>query len=101
MMGQEVTTITYNEHGDRAEEHVSRSGTEGFSGSLTGQGTIVPGAPSGGMPPGRSDTRYTYIYDDHGNSTQQRVEVRSKLDEPFSLLRNVTRELTYEIQSQR
>ncbi len=95
MTGLEVRTITYNEHGDIAGERTTRTGSEGFSGTLNEDGTIMPGPPSGGMPPEYSETRYSYRYDSYGNWIEKKVEVRAKADGDYRISGVWERELTY------
>ena len=67
MTGQEVSTIAYNEHGDKVEEHLVTSGTAGLGGSINEQGIFFPGTATGSRPPERRDTLYSYRYDEYGN----------------------------------
>ena len=95
MTGQEVSTIAYNDHGDKGEEHFVTSGTAGLGGSINEQGIFFPGTPTGSTPPERRDTRYSYRYDEYGNWIEQTVETRSKPDEQFQVARIIHRRLTY------
>ena len=93
--GEEVTTITYNEKGDRATERVERSGGSGFSGTVTPQGTILPDATQTPIPGSQQDTRYSYVYDGHGNWTERVTELRSKAEDEFRRSGTLRRTLTY------
>ena len=86
-LGEEITRITYNEHGDKAEERTTRvmSSEIGRQFSLNDDGTMIPvGAPPPASPPEESETRYTYQYDGYGNWTEQTVSSRYSPNEPFS-----------------
>lgn len=72
---------TYNEHGDK-ESEITR-GTE-------------PGPESADQRQASfSQTRYSYQYDDHGNWTEQTMEVTSSRDAAFHASTVVKRSLTY------
>jgi hypothetical protein len=93
--GQEVTTFSYNDHGDKVEERIMNSGTAGFSGSLNEQGIFFPNTPTGSTPPERRDTLRSYRYDEYGNWIEQKVQTRSKPDEQFRISQTIHRKLTY------
>ena len=81
----QVTTISYNEHGDKSAEHATM--TENSAGpacvafSMDENGTIIPDGrttePTESPGPdlsdlaGENEVRYEYEYDSYGNWTQQ------------------------------
>jgi YD repeat-containing protein len=74
-----ISTIIYNNHGDKAEELTSFAANStvpvGVSFSIDEDGTLTPSDPAAGVStvpdlPRESDVRYQYQYDDYGNWTQ-------------------------------
>jgi len=98
VFGTETTRMTYNEHGDKAEEHTTAlmNPDVGREFSLQENGTMIPvGTPRPVPPPMESETRYTYQYDSYGNWVEQSVSSRSNLNEPFRPSVTYRRTLTY------
>jgi len=89
-MGQDRRTMAYNVHGDlieRTDEHQHR----GFEIGDDGQLAAVPNEDH----TGRSEARFQYEYDDHGNWIAKTVEGRSKPDVEFSVSSTERRTLIY------
>ena len=97
VFGEQVTTTTYNDHGDKASERttmVMRSDTGPWK--LTEAGAFVPtGKPNPAQPPLSSETQYTYQYDQYGNWTEQTTVSRSQPDEAFRPASVIRRKLGY------
>jgi hypothetical protein len=93
---EEVTTTSYNERGDKSEEHITRIDNSAFPAgvqySIDEDGALVPTEPL----PGASSlpklvlepkiTEYRYEYDQHGNWTQETAVHRSGSNE-YSIVR--------------
>jgi hypothetical protein len=84
---EEITT-TYNEHGDKAEEHSTYSQP-----AAAAEGP--PGAHPSSEPQKQSEVRYSYEYDSQGNWTEETMTSRSSLDESFKASNTYRRKLTY------
>jgi hypothetical protein len=98
VLGTEITKVTYNEHGDKAEEYVTtiQDPETGREFSLNEDGTIIPaGPPPVSSPPAESETHYTYQYDSYGNWTEQVISSRYSSSEPLRPLSTHRRTLTY------
>lgn len=96
--GEEVTVITYNEHGDKASERTTTimNPEHGREYSLTEAGTMIPvGQPQPGQPPATYETQYAYQYDGSGNWTEQSTVARSRVDAAFGPATIRRRKLTY------
>lgn len=80
-MEEEIDT-TYNEHGDKESEI-----------------TLSTRPPSENAPAAESqsysETRYSYLYDPHGNWTEQTIEFRTSPDDAFQPSTAIKRSLTY------
>jgi len=88
---EQVVSTSYNEHGDVAEEHWV---TRGEHGATTDEsGNIVPSSPP--SEPSTSTILYTYIYDDHGNWTEQKTTYPNRPDGQFQSSTTKRRQLTY------
>jgi YD repeat-containing protein len=95
-----VTTTSYNEHGDKSEERITRTDNTAFpvgvAYSMDEHGTLIPktvsNTPSLPEPPKLDIIEYRYEYDQYGNWTEQTVVHRSESNE-YSAVRNRT--LTY------
>lgn len=94
----EVTSISYNEHGDKEQEitttNPNPTGPTGFT--VDDQGNMTPQhdqAPP--RPPSHSELRYTYLYDAYGNWTEQTLSTRSHPDDPWQVSMTYRRVLTY------
>lgn len=96
-----VTTISYNEHGDKSEERTTVAGNSivpvGVPYSMDENGTLIPSEPATEPPispalPGQSEELYSYQYDRHGNWMEQTVNHGSRPDEPINVHH---RKLTY------
>jgi len=81
---EQITEITYNEHGDKAVEITRRVSVRSQDGQAQRQGL-----------PSYSEVRYAYEYDDRGNWTQETVSYRSSPDEAFTSSAGRQRQLTY------
>ena len=97
VLGDQVTTTMYNDHGDKASERetiVMRPDTGPWN--LTEAGAFVPaGKPNPPQPPISSETQYAYQYDQYGNWTEQTIVSRSQPDEAFRPQTVIRRKLTY------
>lgn len=81
MMFEKSTTITYNEQGDKAEEHTTFTENSvvpvGVPLSVDEEGNLTPSGSAAQTPPPpipfpeASVTRYEYQYDSYGNWAQQ------------------------------
>jgi YD repeat-containing protein len=98
---EKTTEVIYNDQGDRVEEHITIAGNSvvpvGISISIEEDGTLTPvkgdvPQPTPFDPPQRSEVRYAYEYDDHGNWTQQMTS-HGQHSDGLSSVRN--RRLTY------
>ena len=80
-----VTTISYNEHGDKSEErmtqksNLARPDLQAFS--IDEDGTIIPDRREGDPPPDLERTtltisEYRYEYDQYGNWTERTTTYR-------------------------
>lgn len=95
-----LTTITYNEHGDKGEERTTIAGNTtvpvGVPFSLDENGNLIPSNPAAKpteLPDWLSgEIRYVYQYDSYGNWTQQTVNHSSSPDKPSHVCH---RKLTY------
>ncbi len=96
-----VTTTSYNEHGDKSEERVTRTDNLAFragvpyrmneNGSFPAQANPAePSLPK--LPLNSTTAQYRYEYDQHGNWTQQITLHRSGPNEHSAVRRHV---LTY------
>jgi len=101
-----VTTISYNEHGDKSEERVTQTSNlahpELQAFSIGEDGTIIPDRREGDPPPDleratRIIHEYRYEYDQNGNWTERTTSVRQVVDSSESgVLSGVDRRtLTY------
>jgi len=98
VLGLEISTISYNERGDKAEERTTSAQDPDFGReySLNEDGTMLPtGKASAPTPQTEYVARYTYQYDGYGNWTEQAVSSRSNPDEPFAQVVSYRRVLTY------
>lgn len=88
-----ITKITYNDHGDKMEEHTTTLGdpnrTKGEEGSEIS--SAAPAAPSSE----ESEARYSYQYDCYGNWAEQTISSRSRTNEPFTISTVYHRTITY------
>jgi YD repeat-containing protein len=95
-----VTTTSYNEHGDKSEERMTRTENTAFPvgvvHSMDENGTLIPKAgsntPSVPRLPKLEIIECRYEYDQYGNWTEQTVVRRSESNE-YSTVRH--RKLTY------
>lgn len=98
VFGEEVTTTTYNDQGDKSSERTTTvmSAEVGRQYGLTEAGAMIPtGQAQPAQTPEVSETQYTYQYDEYGNWTEQSVAVRSQSDATFRASFRVQRKLTY------
>jgi len=98
IFGEEVTTIAYNERGDKVEERTTTvmNPEAGREYSLNEDGTMIPvGKPQPVPPPTQHETRYTYQYDSYGNWIEQTVSSRYNPNDPFGPSFTYRRVLTY------
>lgn len=95
---ERVTTISYNDQFDKAEERTTITGNFAMTaGSFTidENGNLIPGAEPAELPDdlaGQSDVRYAYQYDSFANWTEQTVTHHSESNEYSDVRR---RKLTY------
>src|ERR1043166_2547982 len=99
---ERTTTIVYNDHAGRAEEHSTIAGNSvrpvGSTFSIDYDGTVTPCEPVAERakdpfdPPQRSEIRYAYQYDEHDNWTEQTANYGLDSDVPSAVRR---RKLTY------
>src|SRR5262249_19734037 len=99
---EKTTEIIYNDQGDRVEERRTVSGNSvmpvGVPFSIEKDGSLTPGEHDVAQPtnpfdpPERSELRYSYQYDDHGNWTERTVTCGLNSDQPSDVRR---RKLTY------
>jgi len=98
---EKTTEIIYNHQGDRAEERRTVSGNSVMPGGVTysigEDGSLTPSEHDVAQPTPfdvaeRSELRYSYQYDDHGNWTERTVNCGLNSDAPSELRR---RKLTY------
>jgi YD repeat-containing protein len=102
MLARRVTTTSYNEHGDKTEERVTRTDNllfpPGVQFSIDENGGLVPteGVPDRSSLPDLvlepTTTEYRYEYDRYGNWAQETTVRRSGSKEFSSMRRHV---LTY------
>jgi len=89
LVGQR-TTVTYNEQGDPAEkvqiEHIREL-------SMDGEGRLIE--PEQPPEERRSEVRFEYQYDEHGNWTERVVSSRQKPDEAFTVTNTQRRTIVY------
>lgn len=87
---QKTTTISYNDHGDKAEERESftqnSSVQTGVVYSIGKDGSLIPRDPAEKPTVSHlseeSDVHYSYRYDDHGNWTEQTTTNGLNADSP-------------------
>src|SRR5215472_807669 len=89
-----VTTVSYNEHGDKSEEVVTYAPNYAAAGfSVNGDGTLIPDYPGGvsNLPPvpeqpfQNTMTEFRYEYDQNGNWTERTTTHRMQpVDGPES-----------------
>jgi YD repeat-containing protein len=87
---EEIKTITYNEHGDQSAQ-ISEEHTREFS--LNEEGQLAPIAETERVS--RSETRFTYEYDDRGNWTSKTTASRSSPEQEFSIFSIEKRTILY------
>jgi hypothetical protein len=82
-LAEKITRITYNDHGDKMEEHetMSRGSNPVKITEVSDISSTAPDSPSAG----ESDVRYSYQYDSLGNWTEQTISYRSGANEPFTI----------------
>ena len=75
VLGNEITTISYNEHGDVSLERTAQQQSEdmGVEYGLTDDGKMVPTTKPNVPPPSVSEMHYEYVYDSHGNWTSKKA----------------------------
>jgi YD repeat-containing protein len=98
VFGEEVTTSTYNDHGDiESERTTSMMNPEaGREYSLTEAGAMIPvGQPQPAQPPLTNEAQYNYQYDSFGNWTEKATLVRSRPDAQWESRSINLRKLTY------
>src|SRR5258708_25469475 len=88
---RDETTTTYNEHGDKAEEHTTRPGYSQPAAAAEGP----PGAHPCSGPHEQSKVRYSYDNDSQSNSPDETITSPSSLDESFKASNTYRRKLTY------
>lgn len=86
---EQTTRTTYNDHGDKAEEHTTSSGHIGNASVTEEEGNI-----SRSEPASQSDVRYEYLYDSFGNWIEQIVSSRSSND-AFKISETISRTFSY------
>ena len=93
VFGNEITTISYNEHGDVSLERTAQRQSQdmGIEYGLADDGKMVPTTKPNVPPPTVSEMHYEYVYDSHGNWTSRKVYASGQT-EPQS---EQTRTLTY------
>jgi YD repeat-containing protein len=76
-LGDEITAISYNDHGDISLERTAQQmpANAGVEYGLTEDGKMVPTTKPDVHPPTVTESRYEYAYDSHGNWTSQKVYV--------------------------
>jgi hypothetical protein len=97
-LGDEVTTISYNSHGDKSDQRTVTTPEPAHSTefALTDEGTLLPaGASPPPQPPSRREVHYEYQYDLYGNWIEQTSSQRSRPDDPFKPSSSLHRKLTY------
>lgn len=96
-LGNDITKISYNEHGDLIEETTARTFSPEFAGEfgMDDAGNVIPGKKSQAREPSQTMLRYTYEYDTRGNWTKKTTESRSESDGQFGVSMIVQRTLTY------
>ena len=97
VLGEQVTTTKYNDHGDKASEHETMVMTADTGPwNLTEAGAFIPaGTPNPPQPPINSEIQYAYQYDQFDNWTEQTTVSRSQPDESFRPGTVIRRKLTY------
>jgi YD repeat-containing protein len=88
-----VTKISYNEHGDKMEEHSRTSGDPNAPEGIPGNEGAL-NAPAAGVPE-ETEVSFIYQYDSFGNWTEQTVLVRSHPHETFTQSSSSHRTITY------
>jgi hypothetical protein len=96
VFGDELTKITYNDHGDVSEEASVRIETPdwGTEFGMDEVGNMVPVSESKKPEPSQTETRYTYEYDAQGNWTKKTMSVRQQQGE-FKASTIINRTLSY------
>jgi YD repeat-containing protein len=96
---EKVSTISYNEHGDRSAVHdtipVNSTVPVGVPFSVDENGTLIPSNPAAEpteFPEISGEVRYTYQYDSYGNWTEQTAHQSSTPEGSLSVRH---RTLTY------
>jgi YD repeat-containing protein len=82
-LAEKITKITYNDHGDKMEEHETT-----LRGSNSVKFTEVSDISSNAQDPsssGESNVRYNYQYDSYGNWTEQTISYRSGANARFTI----------------
>jgi YD repeat-containing protein len=88
---EQVVTRTYNSQGDVAEEVWVTQG--GHAATLDGEGNLISDESS--LEPKRWSVRHAYVYDDHGNWTEQTTSQSQGSDRPSMKTSTKTRTLSY------
>jgi len=88
-----ITKITYNDNGDKMQEHTTTVGDLNPTKSAEGS-EIAPTAPAS-LSPQESEVRYGYQYDSFGNWIEQTISSRSSPSEPFTTSTVHHRTITY------
>jgi YD repeat-containing protein len=94
---EQTTSVSYNEHGDVAEERTTTSSHPDLSKefSLGEDGEMISTDNQPVIQPTQSETRYEYQYDSHGNWTEQSVLFRHSADDSFKVSTTYKRKITY------
>jgi len=97
VFGEQVTTITYNDRGDKAAERTTIVGDPnvGREFQFNDDGTVIPVGNPTSVPPSYTETRYAYQYDSYGNWTQQTAATRYGADAPLGPGSTRSRKLKY------
>jgi hypothetical protein len=82
--------MSYNEHGDVIHE-TSQDDDREFS--VDDEGQLITGPASERVS--RSEARFAYEYDEHGNWLSKTIEVRGGSDRDFTLSSVECRTITY------
>ena len=88
-----ITKITYNDNGDKMQEHTTTVGD--LNPTKSAEGSEIAPTARASVSPQESEVRYGYQYDSFGNWIEQTISSRPSPSEPFTTSTVHHRTITY------
>ena len=88
-----ITKITYNDNGDKMQEHTTTVGE--LNPTKSAEGSEIAPTARASLSPQESEVRYGCQYDSFGNWIEQTISSRSSPSEPFTTSTVHHRTITY------